>query len=285
MSIRSIMSGASGITEAGVLQFITDLLKISGVLDITGTQLLVTAGSGLHVNVAVGRAYLLASGGNGYPIINDSTYNLTINSNASGNPRITSVVLYKNISGTPNTDDTNTNFIIGVDGATASSPSAPSSSTIQAAVGAGNPWVLLANVRVNSGASSLSGYVTDMRSQTKWRNDLLNDDQWVPVNATGGTTTLDLSLGRNFQVNLQTSATTLALLNVPMNCKRIVIRLTQANGGNSTVTWWSGLSFPDTITPTLTPTNAKSDEIVINFLTVVSDSVNTSEGFVVGQNI
>src|SRR5450759_701380 len=97
MSLRSIRSGGTAMTEASLLQFITDLLKVSGVFDITGTQFQVTAGSGLSVNIAVGRAYLLApSGGNGYPIINDASIsNLAVSANASGNPRYTATVLYK----------------------------------------------------------------------------------------------------------------------------------------------------------------------------------------------
>jgi len=285
MAIRSIKTGATGITEAGVLQHLTDMLKASGVLDITTTMCQVAAASGLNVSVAVGRAYLLASGGNGYPVIIDATVSQAVNSNASGNPRITSIVLYKNLAGTANTDDTNTTLVTAVDGTPAGSPSAPSSSTIQSAVGAGNPWTKLADVTVASGASTLAGQVADKRTQATWRTDLFNSDAWVVVNATGATTTLDLSLGKKFQVNLQTAATTFVLLNVPLNCKSIEVRITQANGGNSTVIWWGSLAWPGGSAPTLSTTNAKSDKFEIDFLTVTSDSVNTSEGAIVLQNV
>src|SRR5258708_23412622 len=110
MALRSIKSGATAITEAGVLQFITDLLKGSVVFDVTAGQFKVTPGSGLSVNIATGRAYLLApSGGNGYPVINDATIsNQAITANGSGNPRITAVVVYKNLATSANSDDTNT---------------------------------------------------------------------------------------------------------------------------------------------------------------------------------
>lgn len=165
MAARSIRSGASAIPEANVLQFVTDLLKASGVFDITGTMLQVTGhGSNLSVDVAAGRAYLLASGGNGYPVIWDASVNVTINANASGNPRITSIVAYKNLSLTPNSDDSNTNLLLAVDGTPAGSPSAPSAGTIQAAVGASNPYIILSNVTVASGASVITtGNCLDVR--------------------------------------------------------------------------------------------------------------------------
>ena len=275
-------------TETSLLQLLTNMLKGSGVLDLTSTHFQTTAGAGLSVNSAIGYAYLLASGGNGYPINSDSVVNTAVNANASGNPRITTIVLYKDLSQTDAAphDDSNSCHIIAVDGTPAASPSAPSSGTIQSACGASNPWTPLANCLVASGASSLAGQITDTRTQATWRSDLFNSDSWVVVPATGATTTLDLSKGKKFQINLNTASTTLALLNVPLNCKSIDVRLTQSNGGGSTVTFWANLAWANGgVTPTLTVANGKSDEFAINFLTVVNDSVNTSEGFVAGQNI
>ncbi len=286
MSLRSIKSGATGITEAGVLQFITDLLAQSGVFDILAGQFKVTAGTGLAVNVAAGRAYLLNPGGNGYPIINDSQItNLAINANSSGNPRITSIVLYKNIGASPNVDDTNTNFVVSIDGTPAASPNPPTSGQITAITGA-NPYIILANVTVNSGASSPSSIDNTPMPQVKFRTDIFNADAWVPVAAAvGGTTYLDLSLGKKFQVNMGAGNTTFALKNVPLNCKSIDVRITQDSGGNRTITWWANLSWPNASAPTLTVTANKSDEFGINFLSVTNDTTNTSEGFVMGQNI
>ncbi|HWY79454.1 MAG TPA: hypothetical protein VNW29_03790 [Candidatus Sulfotelmatobacter sp.] len=287
MALRSIRSGGTAMTEASFLQFITDLLKVSGVFDITGTQFQVTAGSGLSVNIAVGRAYLLTpSGGNGYPIINDASItNLAITANSSGNPRISSVVLYQDLAGSPNSDDTNTAHIISVDGTPAGSPSAPSGSTIQSAVGAGNPYIKLADVLVNSGASVPTS-ITDKRNQVAFRNDVLNQDAWVtPTVNVGGTTTLDLSLGKKFQINMGAGNTTFALLNVPLNCKSIIVRITQDGSGGRTVTWFSGLSWPNAVTPTLSTGASKSDEFGINFLSVTNDTTNTSEGTTILQNL
>ncbi len=274
-------------TEASLLQFVTDLLKVSGVFDITGTQFKVTAGSGLAVNIATGRAYLLAaSGGNGYPIINDvAISNLAITSNGSGNPRISSIVLYQDLSGSPNSDDTNTVHVISVDGTPAASPSAPSSSTIQSAVGAGNPYIVLANVTVNSGATTPTA-IADARTQVAFRSDVLNQDAWVtPTVNVGGTTTLDLSLGKKFQINMGAGNTTFALLNVPLNCKSILVRITQDGAGGRTVTWFSGILWPNGVVPTLSASASKSDSFGINFLSVTNDTTNTSEGTVINQNV
>lgn len=288
MALRSIKTAATAITEAGVLQFITDLLKFSGVFDVLAGHFAVTAGSGLSVNIATGRAYLLAaSGGNGYPVINDAAItNKALTANATGNPRIASIVLYKDLTISANADDTNTCFILEVLGTAASSPVPPSGSTIQSAVGAGNPYTILNNVRVNSGATTPTS-LTDVRQQVGFRSDIINQDAWVPVaGVAAGTTTLDLSLGKKFNITMGAGNTTIAFINVPLNCKSIVIRIIQDSGGSRTVTWWSGLSWSNGGTaPLLTTTANKADEIGINFLTVTNDSTHTSEGFIVGQNI
>lgn len=287
MALRSIKSGSTALTEASVLQFITDLLALSGIFDVKAGQFLVTNGTGLAVNIAVGRAYLLASGGNGYPIINDAIIsNLAINTNSSGNPRITSIVLYQNLATSPNADDTNTVSVITVDGTAAPSPSVPSLATIQSAVGASNPFTILDDVTINSGATTPTSHDYTRVQQVGFRTDIFNQDQWVtPVVNVGGTTTLDLSKGKKFQINMGAGNTTFTLLNVPLNCKSILVRITQDGVGSRTVTWFSGLAWSYGNTITLTTTANKSDEVVINFLTVTSDSINTSEASITQQDI
>jgi len=287
MALRGLRSGGTAHTEASVLAFITDLLKASGVFDKLAGQFNVTAGSGLSVNIAAGRAYLLASGGNGYPAINDATIsNQAISSNSSGNPRITAVVLYKDLGASPNSDDSNTTKLMMVDGTPAASPSAPSDATIQAAVGSGNPFIRLANVTVNSGATSPTAIDTTVCPQVAFRSDIINQDAWVSYSPAAGTTlTLDLSKGKKFQINLPNGNVTLALLNVPKNCKSIILRFTQPSSGTGTVTWWSGITWPNNISIVLTNTVNKSDEVAINFLSVTNDSTNTSEAIITGQNM
>ncbi len=287
MALRSIKTAATAITEAGVLQFITDLLKASGVFDVLAGQFLVTAGSGLSVNIATGRAYLLAaSGGNGYPVINDAAItNKALTSNSTGNPRIASIVLYKDLTISANSDDTNTTFVLEVLGTAAASPVPPSGSTIQSAVGAGNPYTILSNVLVNSGATTPTS-ITDVRQQVAFRNDIFNQEKWQVYNPTaGGTATLDLAQGKKFQINMPAGNVTLALLNVPLTGKTIQIRITQDGVGGRTITWFAGISWPNGVVPTLTTGASKTDDFAITFLTVTNDSTNTSEGTTINQNV
>lgn len=290
--IYTIKSGAAAHPESTVLQFVTDLLKTTGIMDIVnGTQFKVyqKASPGMGVKVKVGRAYLLATGGNGYPVHMDAddTSAITVPANSSGNPRIDSVVLYVNTGGTPNSGGDGVALLMEVEGTAAPSPSAPTDVNIQSAVGAGNPFIRLANLAVAAGATQiLDGNITDTRTQVAFRSDLLNQDAWVKVPVTvGGTTNVDLSLGKKFQITMGAGNTTLALKNVPLIPKSIIIRITQDGVGGRTVAWWGSLDWGTEGTPTLSTAVSATDEIAINFLTVVSDSVNSSEGIIVKQGL
>lgn len=285
MSLRSIRSGATAITEAGVLQFITDLVYLSGVFDILAGQFAVTAGTGLAVNIATGRAYLVNSGGNTYPVINDATIsNLAINSNGSGNPRITSIVLYKNVSASPNSDDSNTVFCVAIDGTAAASPTPPNNTQITAVTGS-NPYIVISNVRVNSGATAPTSIDNTVIPQVVFRTDIFNNDRWITYNpAASSTLTLDLAQGKKFQVNLPNGTVTLALVNVPKNPKSILIRFTQPSSGTGLINWFTTGVWDNGVTPSLTATVNKSDEFEVNFLNVTNDSTNTWEGAQTHQN-
>jgi hypothetical protein len=94
----------------------------------------------------------------------DTVENLTIGANNSGNPRIDAVVAYVDLSASPNSDASNVLKFTVVAGTPASSPVVPSDSEIQAAIGAGNPFIRLAEVLVNNGASIiLNSNITDKR--------------------------------------------------------------------------------------------------------------------------
>ena len=92
--LGTLRSGATAIPEANVLQLATDLVTSQGVVSISAGHFAVTLNTNLTVSVAAGRAYLIATGGNCYPIINTAPITVSINTNSSGNPRITSLVLY-----------------------------------------------------------------------------------------------------------------------------------------------------------------------------------------------
>lgn len=72
---------------------------------------------------------------------------------------------------------------------------------------------------------------------------------------------------------------TLALSNVSVG-QRFVIELIQDGTGSRTVTWFSGISWPANVVPTLTTTASKRD--VFCFICTAS---NTYLGFIAGQNL
>jgi hypothetical protein len=98
----------------------------------------------------------------------DAINTVTITSNSSGNPRIDSVVVYEDlavVSSASNNNPGALKFIV-VAGTPAGSPSAPSGGTIQSAVGAGNPYYVLANVAVANGFSTITNSnITDRRTR------------------------------------------------------------------------------------------------------------------------
>jgi hypothetical protein len=130
----------------------------------------------MSVDVAAGRAYVLGS--DAYPVRSTDVENKTVTANSSGNPRIDTVVLYIDKAASPNSDSSNVAKLMVVAGTAAASPSVPSDSTIQTAVGAGNPFIRLANLAVANGTSSVtSANITDVRTPFKLRVNVGSDAQ------------------------------------------------------------------------------------------------------------
>ena len=105
-----------------------------------------------------------------YPVWSDATNNPAITSNSSGNPRIDAVVLWvdRSVVSSSSSDNPGASKVTVVAGTPGASPSAPSNSDIQTAIGAGNPFLRLANVTVASGASSITNAnISDQRTIAK----------------------------------------------------------------------------------------------------------------------
>lgn len=100
---------------------------------------------------------------------------------------------------------------------------------------------------------------------------------WVTA-SDGATVTFDLANGPKQLVVLGGNRT-LALSNV-LSGHTFMIKLTQDATGSRTVTWFSTISWPAGVTPTLTTTANKSD--VFGFIQTGTD---TYDGFIVGQNL
>jgi hypothetical protein len=159
MSLYTLRSGIDNHPEDSVLQAFTDMIRTGGVLNPT-TDFYVSepSGGGRNVDITTGRAFVKSTTSNCYPVRNTAKITKAINANSSGNPRITSIVLYCDLVSTPAPTGGGNDVakIIAVDGTASSSPIAPSDATIQSAIGASDPFIRLANVTVASGATGIS---------------------------------------------------------------------------------------------------------------------------------
>lgn len=141
--------------------------------------LTVTPGTGLQVVLAPGNAMIrygssAVASARFISLVNN--FNLTIGTADVSNPRLDLVVVYVDNavslpSGTPtsaNLDGKGVAKAKIVPGTPNASPTAPNSTAIQASVGSGNPYAVVAQVRVNAGVSVIAGnMVTDLRSVAK----------------------------------------------------------------------------------------------------------------------
>lgn len=114
-------------------------------------------------------------------------------------------------------------------------------------------------------------------------SEFINQFQSVGVEAwadasDGATITFDLTESKKQRVTLAGNRTLVVTGDTPGMA--FIIRLKQDGTGSRTVTWWSGISWPDAVVPTLTTTAAKSD--VFGF---IQTGTNTYDGFIVGMNL
>lgn len=157
------------------------LLKAAGVVDVAGGSLEVTEKSGtpdLSVDVAIGEAavanidHSFGSGSQAYfRFRNTAVENVTINGNASGNPRITSIFLEVDGAASDSTRGSAAGDIIAVDGTPAASPSAPATP-----VSANKSYLRLADVTVANAASSIvDANISDQRADAFLKNDVFDE--------------------------------------------------------------------------------------------------------------
>lgn len=123
------------------------------------TSLAVSAGGGMSVRIAAGDG-IISTPSSGKRIQSDAIETVTISAANATYPRIDSVVVYIDSAVQPTTAVIdNVNGILkfaAVAGTPAASPAAPAESMIQAAIGAGNRYMVLADVKVPNGATSMN---------------------------------------------------------------------------------------------------------------------------------
>jgi hypothetical protein len=149
---------------------------------LTSTDLLVTQQGTptLGVKIAPGIFKILDTTGNySFTGWNSADINLAISTADPANPRISAIVLYVDKGATTSASPPNNPGIVkamSVNGTPAAVPSAPNSTVIQAAVGAGNPYIVLANATVAAaGTTVLNAAISDQRVLVTVGTNLVNN--------------------------------------------------------------------------------------------------------------
>ena len=120
----------------------------------------VSAGTGMNVSISTGNGLISTGTGFARRIGTDAVNTVAVTAASSANPRIDAVVAYIDNAVTPTVNVVdNTNDILKfkvVAGTAASTPSKPTDTQIQASVGAGNPFMVLAYVTIPTSSTSTS---------------------------------------------------------------------------------------------------------------------------------
>ena len=133
------------------------------------SDLKVSAGSGMNVTVSTGAGIIGNGTLSGVRFAIDAPVTVAVNAASTANPRMDSVVAYidKSVSASTSVVDNTDLGIIkfkSVAGTPASAPTAPSTATIQSSIGAGNPYMVLANATVPKSSTAASSFtITDTR--------------------------------------------------------------------------------------------------------------------------
>jgi hypothetical protein len=175
---------------------------------VIGNGLQVTQNSPLGMSVIVGEGDArVPYAGYAYTAWNDANEVVTISTANPSNPRIDRLVMYVDRGETPqqvnpnNPDIPKFAVVAGTPGAV---PTRPSNAAVNSAVGATNPWIDLADIRVNAGATQITNTnITDRRVQVKLGNDVVRS--WSGTMNTSGT--LSTSIYVAASISMPQSAT------------------------------------------------------------------------------
>lgn len=280
----AIRSGASALPEASVNHLAQELVKASGVNNIENDDWLVSENNpqAMSVLVAIGSGFFFGASMS-YNGFSDAVNSISISSNSSGNPRIDAIVAYINKGATPNSTASNILTFAAVTGTPASSPVIPDNTAIVASIGAGNPYILLAGVRVNNGATSITNSnITDYRVDYSIAISKLfaKPNVFTYSPSASSLTTIDLStLATNgdIYVNMPAGNITLNFTNGVAGQKFALILLQDAVGSRD-ITISQTTRWPDGVAPTPSGAN-KIDTYVFRVL----DSSNLL-GYIGAQN-
>lgn len=150
--------------EEGIAKPFADIFTGEVKAGFTTTQL---GSPAMGVAVAEGSAFI--DTGNGYPyhVYTDADENVTIATADGSNPRWDVIVAYVDLTEVDSTDPNNPDAfkMVAVAGTPAGSPAEPNGAAIQAAIGASNPYILIARVVVGAGVTTITNAnITDRRT-------------------------------------------------------------------------------------------------------------------------
>jgi len=178
MSLGTSNRDGGKTSESGHLRALAKIVSGDIITGLNAVQR--AAGVNMSVDVQVGDAFVRRSDGTyAHPVFNDAVYNQVISAADGSNPRRDIVVIYVDYGQTPSTAvSNNTNGVVKikvVNGTPAGSPVDPNGAAIQASVGAGNPYSILARVRVPAGQTSISNsLIDDLRTMISSNADTVN---------------------------------------------------------------------------------------------------------------
>ena len=183
MTRRVFNYGGGMHSPAALTQFIRDALDGE-----VANGMEVVASSGMNVTVKSGTASVGKDPSYDINIIGAES--VSIGAASPSNPMNALIVAYvdRDVAGsTAVTDNTNDVFKLkAVSGAAAATPSDPTMSAIQAAIGAANPFIILARVRKRAGATSVvEGDITDLRKMITLRPGRINDSNILSEKVVG----------------------------------------------------------------------------------------------------
>ena len=276
MPFYTLRSGATAHPEDSVLQYITDMIRSGGVIDLgTDNHLKVTqkgAGANMSVDIAAGRCFIKGSA-NAYPVRNTDVANAVIGSNTSGNPRKDAIVLYIDLAESPTATADDVVKVAVVAGTPAASSVAPDDAAIQTAVGGSNPFLRLADVTVAHNETTIeNAEITDGRVQFKTRH-MLNGD----TKTFSATPAFDVSEVNDWIMTLTANVTSMTVSGYTIDVP-FVLRFVQGGSGNYTVAFFANIDWAGG-TPVVTPTLNKKDAYMF-----IPRSNGRFEGYIMGQD-
>lgn len=277
--LQTMREGAGTQHPEEIINFLASrLITVGGVFDVAGNQLLVEQSDtpAMSVDIRQGFAFVVKSNLQMvYPIwLKNEDATVSITSNSSGNSRIDSIVLYIDLGASANAAISNVAKLITIAGTPAGSPVAPDSTAIQAIIGASNPYIVLANVTVASGATTIvNANILDQRVLPTYifatpSNTVTFTNKRITKRVVSGasyttSTTINADITDIYDITAQAGALLFnAPTGTPTNGQSLIIRI-KDNGTARALTWNAIFSG---ILDTLPSTTTLSKLLVMGFM-------------------